>query len=71
MSATEIESAIERRIGDVRFDALDLSFGEMMSLYSAGEFCIDPDFQRYFRWTDEQRSRRNHSHPVPREMILC
>lgn len=56
-SATAIEKEIDERIGQVRTDPLDLSFGEIINLHSSKEFIIAPDFQRYFRWTQEQKSR--------------
>jgi hypothetical protein len=56
MSAT-IENAIDKKIGEVRTDALDLSFGEIANLYSSKELIIQPEYQRLFRWTLEQRSR--------------
>jgi hypothetical protein len=52
-----IEEAIDRRIGEVRTDTIDLSYGEIASLYSSREFVIQPDYQRLFRWSNEQRSR--------------
>jgi Protein of unknown function DUF262 len=38
-------------------DRLDLSFGEIMSMYERKEIIIKPAFQRYFRWDEEQRTR--------------
>lgn len=54
---TPLEKAIEEKIGEVRTDAFDISFGELISLYKDKEFVISPDFQRFFRWTVEQSSR--------------
>ena len=34
-----------------------MSIGELVSLYKNGELDIHPAFQRYFRWTGEQKSR--------------
>jgi len=55
-SSVTIEQAIEEKVGEVRTDAFDLSFGEIISLYKATpmEFEISPDFQRFFRWSEEQ-----------------
>jgi len=53
----DLESSIEEKIGEVRIDGLDLSFGEIISLKSAGEFELTPDYQRLFRWSQAQRSR--------------
>lgn len=41
----------------LRTDRLDLSFGEIMSMYERNEIVIRPEFQRYFRWTEEQQTR--------------
>lgn len=38
-------------------DRLDMSFGEIMSMYERTEIIIDPIFQRLFRWTDFQQTR--------------
>lgn len=38
-------------------DRLDMSFGEIMSMYERNEIIIDPDFQRLFRWTPAQQTR--------------
>lgn len=38
-------------------DRLDMSFGELMNMYSNDELVIDPEFQRLFRWDLEQRTR--------------
>ena len=38
-------------------DRLDMSFGELMNMYSSDELVIDPDFQRLFRWDLHQQTR--------------
>ncbi|MFZ3059944.1 MAG: DUF262 domain-containing protein [Candidatus Methanoperedens sp.] len=38
-------------------DRLDMSFGEIMSMYERDEIIIDPEFQRLFRWSNEQQTR--------------
>lgn len=49
--------AIDKKIGEVRTESLDLSVGEIVSLHENKELLIRPDFQRLFRWSNEQRSR--------------
>ena len=44
-------------LGEVRTESLDLSFGEIVNLHKAKELVIQPEYQRLFRWTTEQRSR--------------
>ena len=34
-----------------------MSIGEIISLYKENEMDIHPEFQRFFRWTIEQKSR--------------
>jgi hypothetical protein len=48
---------IDTKIGEVRTDAIDLSFGEIINLRVNNEIRIDPEYQRLFRWSNEQRSR--------------
>src|SRR6266481_2076499 len=56
-SPRHIDELIDQKVGEVRVEGLDLSFGEIMSLLSNKEVDLYPDFQRYFRWSEEQRSR--------------
>lgn len=53
----EIIEAIDKKIGEVRTESLDISVGELTALHENKELVIQPDFQRLFRWTAEQRSR--------------
>jgi hypothetical protein len=54
---TTLEQAIDQKIGEVRTETLDLSYGELSNLYTDKELVIQPEYQRLFRWTPEQRSR--------------
>ncbi|MCK3684617.1 DUF262 domain-containing protein [Maribellus sp. YY47] len=49
----EIESARN----NLKTDRLDMSFGEIISMYERDEIIINPEFQRFYRWTDYQKSR--------------
>ncbi len=42
---------------DLRTDAVDFSFGEIVNLHKDKEIIISPEYQRLFRWEDEQKSR--------------
>ncbi len=42
---------------EIRTESLDLSFGEILNLHRDGEIVIQPEYQRLFRWSMEQRSR--------------
>lgn len=41
----------------LRTDAVDFSFGEIVNLHNDREIVIAPEYQRLFRWSDEQKSR--------------
>jgi hypothetical protein len=56
-SQTELLDEIDKKIGEVRTEAIDLSFGEILNLKAAKEVIIDPEYQRLFRWSDQQKSR--------------
>jgi hypothetical protein len=48
---------IEGRAKEIHTDAYPMSIGELMSIYRDGDLDIHPEFQRFFRWTDLQRSK--------------
>lgn len=52
-----LDSKIAEQSNLLRTERLDVSFGELLSMYENGEIVINPEFQRYFRWTDEQKTR--------------
>ncbi len=53
----DLEQIIDERIGEVRTEALDISFGEIVNLHKSNELLIAPEYQRLFRWSEEQQSR--------------
>ena len=50
------EEIAERR-AEIRSDGYPMSIGELINLYRDNELDIHPEFQRFFRWSDEQKSR--------------
>lgn len=42
---------------EIRTDSYSMSIGEWISLYEKDEIDIHPEFQRFFRWTDLQKTR--------------
>ncbi len=52
-----LNQEIEARRAEIRSDGYSMSIGELISLYRDGELDIHPEFQRFFRWSDEQKSR--------------
>ena len=69
-----VSEAIDEKIGKVRTDAFDLSFGEIVNLHREKELIIQPAYQRLFRWSIEQRSRLIESIllelPIPQIFVI-
>ena len=49
------EEIIEKR-REIRTDGYPMSIGEWISLYEKNEIDIHPEFQRFFRWTESQKT---------------
>lgn len=52
-----LEKRLESTRNSLSTDRLDMSFGEIMSMYEREEIIIDPEFQRLFRWDTYQKTR--------------
>lgn len=52
-----LQEEIDRVRGDIRTDGYSMSIGEWISLYENDEVDVHPEFQRFFRWTPEQKTR--------------
>lgn len=52
-----VENEIKEARNSLSSDKLDLSYGEIVSMYNREDLIIYPDFQRLFRWDDEQKTR--------------
>ncbi len=57
MDIDKLKAQIEEQRNLLNTDRLDLSFGEIMSMYDRKEIIIKPAFQRYFRWDEGQQTR--------------
>jgi len=57
MSNDALEAKILETRNSLSTDRLDMSFGEIMSMYEREEIIINPEFQRLFRWTEFQQTR--------------
>jgi hypothetical protein len=66
MSTTTVNSAVQSDLLQQQIDAkrtqihsdqYSISIGELANLYRDGEVDIHPEFQRFYRWDDEQKSR--------------
>ena len=52
-----LDQEIMERRAEVRSDGYSMSIGELINLYRDGELDIHPEFQRFYRWSGEQKSR--------------
>jgi hypothetical protein len=52
-----LTSEISAKAKEIHTDAYPMSIGELISIYRDEELDIHPEFQRFFRWTDLQKSK--------------
>jgi hypothetical protein len=52
-----LEQQITDHSKNVQTQTYSMSVGELISMYRDGELNLHPEFQRFFRWTPEQKSR--------------
>jgi hypothetical protein len=52
-----LEAELQKYRRQIATDAYPMSIGELSNLYRDEELDIHPEFQRIFRWTDEQKTR--------------
>ena len=52
-----LEEEIVARAKEIHTDGYPMSIGEVLSLYREGDIEIHPEFQRIYRWNDNQKSR--------------
>lgn len=50
-----LEDITEKR-KDIHADSYDMSVGEVINMYKDGDLDIHPEFQRFFRWSDSQKT---------------
>ena len=69
-----LEEQIAQRVGEVRTDSFDFSFGEIANLHASKELVIQPEYQRLFRWSLQQKSHLIESIllelPVPQIFVI-
>jgi Protein of unknown function DUF262 len=53
----KLQSEIDRKRQEIRSDRYSTSIGEWISLYQQEEIEIHPEFQRFFRWSDYQKTK--------------
>ena len=56
LGSPSLEEEVKGLRRDIRPEGLSMSVGELASLYQGGDMIIEPRFQRFFRWTNEQKT---------------
>lgn len=51
-----LKEEIEEKRKEMIVDSYPMSIGEVMNLYKDGEIDVHPEFQRFYRWDEEQNS---------------
>ncbi len=52
-----LQAEIKKKRQEIRQDNYSMSIGELISLYERKEIEIHPEFQRFFRWDEYQKTR--------------
>lgn len=52
-----LDSEILSKGKEVHTESYSMSIGEVKNLYEEGDLDLHPEFQRFFRWTDEQKHK--------------
>lgn len=52
-----LKEEIAEKRKEIIVDSYPMSIGEMMNLYRDGELDVHPEFQRFYRWDEEQKSK--------------
>jgi hypothetical protein len=52
-----LQEQIDARRKEIHTDGYPMSIGELQNLYTSGDLDIHPEFQRFFRWSPEQKAR--------------
>ena len=52
----QLQVEIEEARRKIRTDVLSMSIGEILNKLENDEIILNPKFQRYFRWTERQKS---------------
>jgi hypothetical protein len=52
-----LQEELDNRRKEIRTDSYSMSIGELINLYESKEIEIHPEFQRFFRWSQTQKTR--------------
>jgi uncharacterized protein with ParB-like and HNH nuclease domain len=51
-----LQAQIDKKRKEIKTDGYPMSIGEWLSMYERDELDIHPEFQRYYRWSAEQKT---------------
>jgi uncharacterized protein with ParB-like and HNH nuclease domain len=57
MSNDLLEQQLESRRAEISAESYSISVGELTNMFREGELNVRPEFQRIYRWNDEQKSK--------------
>ncbi|KSU83976.1 hypothetical protein AS180_21135 [Priestia veravalensis] len=52
-----LKDEINKKAKEIQADGYPMSIGELINMYKDEELVINPEFQRFFRWTDIQKTK--------------
>lgn len=52
-----LQDEINLKSQEIHTEHLSMSIGEILSMYKEGDIDIHPEFQRFYRWSDNQKSK--------------
>lgn len=52
-----LQKEIEAKAKEIQVDGYPMSIGELVNMYQENELRINPNFQRFFRWSDYQKTK--------------
>jgi len=52
-----LQEEIDAKVKTILTDGYPMSIGELMNMYRDKELIVNPEFQRFFRWSDDQKSK--------------
>jgi hypothetical protein len=53
----DLEKVLDLAKKEVKTESYPMSIGELVGMYEKNEIILRPQYQRYFRWTNEQKSK--------------
>ncbi|MGM1045711.1 MAG: DUF262 domain-containing protein [Bacillota bacterium] len=52
-----LQEEVDKKAKEIQADGYPMSIGELANMYKDGELKVNPEFQRFFRWSDTQKTK--------------